>query len=99
VTLDWFQECYGGDVTDWRISPIRAESLAGVAPALVITAEFDPLRDQGANYAAKLAAADVDVTYSNYEEMVHMFFQLGPAVDAGARAVTQVADAAKAVLA
>jgi acetyl esterase len=61
----------------------------------VITAEFDPLRDQGANYAAKLTADDVDVTYSNYLGMVHIFFQLGPVVDAGARAVTEVADAAK----
>ena len=97
-TLDWFRECYAADPDDWRASPLRAASLAGVAPALVITAEFDPLRDQGAAYAAKLAADGVDVTHTPYDGMVHTFFQLGPIVDAGARAVTEVADAARAAL-
>ncbi len=97
-TMAWFQDCYAAESSDWRCSPIRAESLSGVAPALVITAEFDPLRDQGARYAEALKAAGVDVTYSLYEGMVHIFFQLGPLVDAGARAVTEVAKAAKAAL-
>ncbi len=98
-TMDWFTECHAADPTDWRASPIRADSHAGVAPALVITAEFDPLRDQGANYAAKLAADGVEVTHELYDGMVHIFFQLGPLVDAGARAVTQVAETAKKALA
>ena len=98
-TMEWFRGCYAADPSDWRASPIRAESHVGVAPALIITAEFDPIRDQGANYAATLEAAGVDVTYTLYEGMVHVFFQLGTLVDAGARAVTQVAIAAKTALA
>lgn len=98
-TMEWFGAQYAADHTDWRASPIRAESLAGVAPALVITAGFDPLRDQGAAYANALRDAEVDVTYTNYEGMVHAFFQLGPIVGAAAQAVTQVAEAAKAALA
>ena len=97
-TMDWFHDCYAPDPEDWRASPVRARSHAGVAPALVITAEFDPLRDQGSAYAAQLAAAGVEVTHSPYDGMVHTFFQLGPLVDAGARAVTEVADAATAAL-
>ena len=77
---------------------ILAESHAGVAPALVITAEFDPLRDQGIRYAEKLRADGVEATHTNYEGMVHVFFQLGPISDAGARAVTEVAEAAKKAL-
>lgn len=98
TTMQWFGECYAADLTDWRASPLRAPSFEGVAPALVITAEFDPLRDQGAKYAEALKAAGVDVTYSLYDGMVHVFFQLGPIVEAGARAVTQVAAAAKTAL-
>ncbi|MCP5029519.1 MAG: alpha/beta hydrolase [Actinomycetia bacterium] len=98
-TMTWFRQCYAADASDWRASPMRAHSHAGLAPALVITAEFDPIRDQGAQYAAKLAAAGVEVTHTHYDGMVHIFFQLGPIVDAGARAVTQVAEAAKKALA
>jgi acetyl esterase len=97
-TREWFYACYGAPPTDWRVSPLLAASHVGVAPALIITAEFDPLRDQGARYGAKLAADGVDVTLSLYEGMVHVFFQLGPLVDAGARAVTEVAHAAKRAL-
>ena len=93
--MEWFNAQYKQDAEDWRASPIRAASHAGVAPALIITAEFAPLRDQGAKYAEVLRAAAVDVTYTNYEGMVHVFFQLGPICEAGARAVSQVAAAAR----
>lgn len=98
-TIDWFMRCYAADPEDWRASPLRAESHAGVAPALVITAEYDPIRDQGAKYAEVLRAAGVEVVHTNYEGMVHIFFQLGPIVEAGARAVSQVAEAAREALA
>jgi len=98
-TMDWFSEQYQPDPADWRASPINADSHAGLAPATVITAEFDPLRDQGARYVAALEAAGVAVTHTNYDGMVHIFFQLGPLCDAGAAAVTQIATAAKAALA
>lgn len=96
--MQWFHSHYQPDPADWRASPLHATSHADVAPALVITAEFDPLRDQGAKYAAALSDAGVPTVYENYEGQVHAFFQLGPLVDAGARAVTQVATVAKAAL-
>ena len=97
-TMDWFREQYAADPKDWRASPIYADSHAGVAPALVITAEYDPLRDQGADYARALEAAGVPVTYSNYDGMTHVFFQFGPIADGGARCVAQVSAFAAAAL-
>ncbi len=96
ATMDWFRGHYLAseiDAEDWRASPLLAESFEGVAQALIITAEYDPLRDQGPAYAAALEAAGVEVTLTNYEGMVHIFFQLGPIVPRGAEAVTQVANA------
>jgi acetyl esterase len=98
-TIDWFYGMYAADPKNWRASPIYAESHAGVAPAVVITAEFDPLRDQGADYARILENAGVPIEYTLYEGMVHMFFQLGPIVSKGAQAVSQIAEAAKKALA
>jgi len=97
--IDWYAAQYAPDPLDWRASPLLAESLVGVAPALVVTAEYDPLRDQGIAYARRLADAGVDVTHTNYDGMVHAFFQLGPLVDAAKQAVSQVAVAAKESLA
>lgn len=98
-TMDWFMHNYEPDATDWRASPLLAPSHVNLAPALVITAQYDPLRDQGAAYADKLRNAGVEVTYTNYDGMVHVFFQLGTICDAGKQAVTQVAIAAKTALA
>ena len=98
-TMDWFMHNYAADPLDWRASPLLAESHEGLAPAVVITAEFDPLRDQGTAYANKLEAAGVQVTHTNYDGMVHAFFQISPLSDAGKAAITQVAEAAKAALA
>ncbi len=97
-TMDWFADNYldcPGSVDDWRASPLRAVSHADLPPALVITAEFDPLRDEGAAYAEALRAAGTEVEHSLYDGMVHIFFQLGPIVDAGSRAVDEVASAAR----
>lgn len=97
--IEWYAAKYDADPRDWRASPLLAETLVGVAPALVITAEYDPLRDQGIAYAERLRESGVLVTHKNYDGMVHAFFQLGPLVDAAKQAVSQVAAAAKQALA
>ena len=98
-TLDWFFHNYAPDALDWRASPLLAESHVGLAPAVVITAQYDPLRDQGIAYVKKLEQAGVAVTHTNYDGMVHAFFQLSPLCDAGKAAITQIATAAKEALA
>lgn len=64
------------DARDPRLSPMLSDDLSGVAPALVITAGFDPLRDEGEAYARKLDAAGVPVTYSCYGDMIHAFIAM-----------------------
>jgi acetyl esterase len=72
-------------------APLRAASLAGVAPAYVLTAEFDPLRDEGEEYARKLGEAGVPVTLRRYPGMVHGFANFGGAVPAAREAVREIA--------
>ena len=101
-TMEWFSNNYlpnNSDRLDWRASPLLADDLAGLPPALVITAEFDPLHDEGSAYAEALRAAGNDVVHTDYDGMVHIFFQLGPMVPAAAAAVAEVAASAKAALA
>jgi acetyl esterase len=92
----WFTGHYLGDHdrTDPRVSPLHADDLSGVAPAFVLTAEFDPLRDEGEAYAARLEDAGVEVTSSRYDGMIHAFFQLNGAID---RANDALDDAAAAL--
>jgi acetyl esterase len=80
----WFRDHYlprPEDADDWRASPIRAESFAGVAPAIIITAECDVLHDDGESYAEALRGAGVPVEYREYPGMIHAFFGMAPAVD------------------
>jgi acetyl esterase len=94
--MRWFQDNYLGpdnDGSDPDISPLRAPDLSGLPPALVITAEFDPLRDEGEAYAARLAEAKVDVDVHRYDGQVHIFTWLAGVVDAGRAAIDEGADA------
>ena len=96
--MQWFQLhylCSPADAKDWRASPIRAPSLAGVAPAIVVTAECDVLHDDGANYAEALRRAGVPVEYREYPGMIHAFFGMVPAVDDAMNAQRAVWDAFK----
>ncbi|WP_426437889.1 alpha/beta hydrolase [Bradyrhizobium genosp. P] len=95
AVMEWFAGHYLADKVDgadWRVSPLRANSLAGLAPAVVTTAWFDPLRDEGAAYAKALAAAGVLVNYHSGEGLIHGYFGLGDASEA-ARAEAQRARA------
>jgi len=79
------------------VSPLRAPDLSGLPPAYVVTAEFDPLRDEGEAYAAALAAADVPVTARRYLGCIHGFWRLPGHFDAGRAAVSDVAGALRAL--
>jgi acetyl esterase len=80
--MQWFAGHYLGDARhgmDWRASPLRAQNLAGLAPAVVCTAWFDPLRDEGKAYADALAAAGVATSYHDGLSLIHGYFGLGEA--------------------
>jgi acetyl esterase len=82
AVMEWFAGHYLADKAegaDWRVSPLRAKNLAGVAPAVIATAWFDPLRDEGAAYAGALVNAGVAVKYHPGEGLIHGYFGLGEA--------------------
>jgi acetyl esterase len=82
AVMQWFAGHYLDDAkhgTDWRVSPLRTKSLAGLAPAVVCTAWFDPLRDEGKAYADALAAAGVATKYHDGLGLIHGYFGLGEA--------------------
>ncbi len=95
--MDWFHEHYTvtvEDLSDPRYSPIFSD-LAGAPPAVVVTAGFDPLRDQGNAYAAKLVEAGVDVDHMEYAGMFHGFFSMDAGLSVALEAQDQVAAALK----
>ncbi len=100
-SMRWFKAQYlarAADAADWRASPIRAASLAGVAPALVITAGYDPLRDEGEAYALKLRQAGVRVDAVCFGGMIHGFVPMGRLIDSAFRAVTLIAGSLRQAL-
>jgi len=72
--------------------PILADVLPTVPPTLIITAQYDPLRDEAVAYAQQLQAAGVEVTLTEYTGMIHGFFQMGGMISSGKRAIAEVAD-------
>ncbi len=79
-TIAYYHDHYIGDPThdlDWRASPLLADDLSGLPPALVLTAGYDPLRDEGADYADRLSAAGTRCTYACFERQIHGFITMG----------------------
>jgi acetyl esterase len=100
-SMEFFKANYRpgrGTDDDWRMSPLLAGDHSGLPPALVITAELDPLRDEGRAYADVLAAAGVTVTHTLYPGTVHTMFQLAPFLDAGKAALSESAAALRAAI-
>jgi acetyl esterase len=94
----WFRGHYlrqPADADDWRASPIKAAGFAGVAPAIVVTAECDVLHDEGQHYADALRRAGIAVEYKDYPGMIHGFFGMVPAVDDAMNAQRSVSAAFK----
>jgi acetyl esterase len=88
-SMRWFYDHYAGtpaDFDEWRFSPMRAPDVAGVAPAVVVTAEFDLLRDQGESYGRRLQQAGVPTEIVRAEGLIHGFFGMHAFMPPGQRA-------------
>ena len=98
--LEWFAARYiaGADPSDPRLSVLRADDLGGVAPALVVTAGFDPLRDEGEAYARRLSAAGVPVVLRRFPGLIHSFINAVGTSRVSREAVVEVAGATRALL-
>jgi acetyl esterase len=100
-SMDWFTRLYCPDMThraDPRLSPLLEKDLSDLPPAYVVTAGFDPLRDEGKAYADRLDAAGVPVTYVNYPGMVQGFFSMRALIPKAREAVAAAAAATHAAL-
>lgn len=89
-SMTWFRAQYVPDPASWtdpRVSPLLADDHAGLAPALVVTAGFDPLRDDGLAYAAALGADGVAVESWCYDDFIHAFHAMLVVPDAWDAAV------------
>ena len=95
ILMDWFIDHYLGKAQDRRdpkASPLFYENFSNLPPALIITAGFDPLRDEGLRYKEKLIAAGVDAKYLCYDGMIHGFMSMGGWLDKGKEALDLAAD-------
>jgi acetyl esterase len=95
----WFWNNYlpiGADPSNPYISPLRAQDLRHLPPSLILTGEFDPLRDEGEQFAAKLREAGISVRLTRYEGMMHGFLLQFRTMDRGRLALAEIADGLRA---
>jgi acetyl esterase len=99
TTMRWFIDHYAPDAasrTDWRASPLRAASLAGTAPAFVMTCGYDPLSDEGAAYARRLDGEGVPVTQLHVATQMHAYLTMGRLIPTSDLTLRQAAAALRA---
>lgn len=99
--MDWFIGHYlhdRGEAKELRASPLKAGELEGLCPAIVVTAGFDVLRDQGEAYADKLRVAGVRTTYRCYDRLAHAFTAMTGTVPAARRACEEIARDVRRIL-
>ena len=99
--MKWFWNHFienEGQANDPYVSPLRAENLSDLPPALIITAEYDPLRDEGESYGKRLQQAGVKVTMSRYPGVIHAFIRMTARLDKAKEALDEVAGTLRRVL-
>jgi acetyl esterase len=99
--MTWYHDHYITDPaqdTDWRASPLLHPDLSGLPPALVLTAGYDPLRDEGIAYAQRLSEAGVRASLLSFERQIHGFILMGRVIDEANEAVALCADALRRAL-
>lgn len=99
ASMDWFYDNYKPDVDDWRASPIKRDDLSGLPKALVVTGQYDPLRDEGEAYGERLRDAGVPVTVKRYETMPHVFVQMWAILPTAKECMSLIAGELRAALA
>lgn len=98
-TMEWFRDCYltsEQDKLNPLLSPYLYENFSDLPPALVITAEYDPLRDEGEDYSKKLAEAGVDVESVRYDGTIHGFISMAVVINKGKEALVKSGNALRA---
>ncbi len=95
--IDWFQRHYAAPPRDPLASPLLAEDHRGLPPAIVTTAGFDPLRDEGEAYVERLRAAGVPVTHLDEADLVHGYTAMDGVIPAADRAVGRIVEALRRV--
>jgi acetyl esterase len=91
----WFWDHYLASPDEGKnpyASPLHASNLKGLPPAMVVTAEFDPLRDEGQAYARRLQEAGVSVKASHYDGMIHGIFWMAGVLDRGRELIREMGD-------
>lgn len=100
--MEWFADQYAGptppDVNDPRVSPLKADDHSGLPPAVVVTAGFDPLRDEGEAYAEAMRSAGVDVVVRRFPDLIHGFANMTGVSKSARAALVETAGMLRAVI-